>query len=40
MKIREKKYLFEGLINIFAVYGFGIATGVAIGFLIGATSGL
>jgi len=31
MKIREKKYLFEALTNIFAVFGFGIAVGLIIG---------
>jgi len=35
MKIREKKYLFEGIINVFAVFGFGIAVGAAVALNIG-----
>lgn len=40
MKIREKKYLFEGIINIFAVFGFGIAVGAAVALNIGIHMGV
>lgn len=35
MKLREKRFMFESIAGIFAVFGFGIATGFALGFPIG-----
>jgi len=40
MKTREKRYLFEGVVNVFAVFGFGIAVGFAIGMHMGLTVGI
>lgn len=40
MKIREKKYLFEGFLNVFVITLIGVMVGFAMGSFIGILAGV